>query len=163
VDEITMCARIVLAALAGLVIGLEREALRKPAGMRTHLLVATAAAVLTTMSLLIGARLRQPGEALRVAAGVVTGIGFIGAGTILQTRSHVRGLTTAATVFMAAALGITIGSGLYAMAGTATVLTVAATWGLRLFERREPPAVEAERPHPRRLGRPAAPRRAPDA
>jgi putative Mg2+ transporter-C (MgtC) family protein len=81
--------------------------------------VCVAAALLTTSSLLLGERLDVRGEALRVAAGVVTGIGFIGAGTILQTKRTVIGLTTAATIFMAAAIGIAAGGGLYYLALTA--------------------------------------------
>jgi putative Mg2+ transporter-C (MgtC) family protein len=96
--------------------------------------VCVAAALLTTSAFLIGEKLNAPGEAFRVAAGVVTGIGFIGAGTILQTRRTVVGLTTAATIFMAAALGIAVGGGLYYLALTGASLTVLATWGLRIFD-----------------------------
>jgi hypothetical protein len=97
-NEIEMCFRTLVAAVGGLLIGFERQARDKPAGLRTHLIVSASAAVLTTTSLLVGEKLNVPGEALRVAAGVVTGIGFIGAGTIVQTRRAVTGLTTAATV-----------------------------------------------------------------
>jgi putative Mg2+ transporter-C (MgtC) family protein len=147
--ELDMCLRLAIAAAAGAAIGIEREALRKPAGMRTHLIVCTAAALLTATSILVGEQLQVPGEALRVAAGVVTGIGFIGAGTILQSRGGVIGLTTAATVFMAAAIGIAIGTGLYLLAASATALTILPTWLLLPAEKlihRKSPEVPAGEP-----------------
>ena len=119
-----MCLRLLVAAGLGGAIGLEREMKHRPAGLRTHVVVCVAGALLTAGSLLLGEKVGSHGEALRVAAGVVTGIGFIGAGTILQTRESVRGLTTAATVFMAAAIGITVGSAFYWLALTAAGLTV---------------------------------------
>jgi putative Mg2+ transporter-C (MgtC) family protein len=125
-----MCIRILAAAGFGMAIGAEREWLNKPAGLRTHLIVCTAAALLTTASLLMGEMLNTPGEALRVAAGVITGVGFIGAGTILQTKRSVVGLTTAATVFMAAAIGIAVGAGWYYLALTASAVTIFSTWVL---------------------------------
>ena len=133
-SELDMCIRILAAAGFGMVIGAEREAANKPAGLRTHLLVSTAAALLTTTSLVVGDKLNAPGEALRVAAGVVTGIGFIGAGTILQTERSVVGLTTAATVFMAAAIGIAAGTACYYLALCAAVITILSTWVLLPIE-----------------------------
>lgn len=133
-SELDMCLRILAAAGFGMVIGAEREAARKPAGLRTHLLVSTAAALLTTTSLVVGENLNAPGEALRVAAGVVTGIGFIGAGTILQTERSIIGLTTAATVFMAAAIGIAAGTGCYYLALSAVAITILSTWVLLPLE-----------------------------
>jgi putative Mg2+ transporter-C (MgtC) family protein len=161
-SEWELCMRILIAAGFGLALGVEREAFHKPAGLRTHLIVCVASALLTTGSLALGEKIGARGEALRVAAGVVTGIGFIGAGVILQTSGRVHGLTTAATVFMSAALGITVGSGFYWLAATAAVLTIVANVGLghlesRLEDKTEEPALEGE-PHPRRLGRPASPR-----
>jgi putative Mg2+ transporter-C (MgtC) family protein len=142
--ELDLCVRLAAAAALGGVIGLEREMANRPAGLRTHLVVCVAAALLTTSSVLFGEHLNVPGEALRVAAGVVTGIGFIGAGTILQTKHRVHGLTTAATVFMAAALGIAVGGGYYYLALTAAGITVLSTWGLRYFEPSESNAVDTE-------------------
>jgi putative Mg2+ transporter-C (MgtC) family protein len=161
VDELTMCLRVLGAAVIGLAIGFEREMVRKPAGLRTHVLVAVASAVLVTSALALAARLGAPGDALRVPAGIVTGIGFIGAGTVIQTRGHVSGLTTAATIFMAAALGVAIGGGLYGIAATGTVLTVVVTWGMRRFEEHLEQRVPADQPRPRRIERPAAPRKQP--
>jgi putative Mg2+ transporter-C (MgtC) family protein len=132
--EIDMCLRVLAGAGLGFAIGLEREAMNKPAGLRTHLIVSSAAALLTVTSLLVGEKLQAQGEALRVAAGVVTGIGFIGAGTILQTNRSVTGLTTAATVFMAAAIGIAVGAGFYYLAAVAAGLTIFSTWVLLPIE-----------------------------
>jgi putative Mg2+ transporter-C (MgtC) family protein len=161
-SEAGLCLRVLAAAGFGLVIGAEREALHKPAGLRTHLVVCTAAALLTASSLALGEVLGQPGEALRVAAGVVTGIGFIGAGAILQTRHRVVGLTTAATIFMSAAIGIAVGGGFFLLAGTATAITLASNIGLRFLERwsslRSWPEVVDEEPQRPKVGRPTSPR-----
>jgi putative Mg2+ transporter-C (MgtC) family protein len=158
-----MCVRVLAAAGIGLAVGFEREAMNKPAGLRTHLIVSASAALLTTTSLLVGESLNVPGEALRVAAGVVTGIGFIGAGAILQTRRTVIGLTTAATVFMAAALGIAVGAGWYYLALTAAGLTILSNWALLpidgLLGRRNnasSSAAEEAGPRRRKIERPAA-------
>jgi putative Mg2+ transporter-C (MgtC) family protein len=165
-SEADLCLRLLVAAGCGLVLGAEREALHKPAGLRTHLLVCTASALLTTTSLAFGETLDTRGEALRVAAGVVTGIGFIGAGAILQTRRRVVGLTTAATIFMSAAIGIAVGGGFYLLASAATVLTIAANFGLGLLERRvskaSPPGYADDEPRPRKVARPSSPRTEPE-
>jgi putative Mg2+ transporter-C (MgtC) family protein len=160
--ELDMCLRLLAAAGFGVVIGIERQWANKPAGLRTHVIVCVAAALLTTTSLLIGERLDAHGEAMRVAAGVVTGIGFIGAGTILQTKRAVLGLTTAATVFMSAAIGIAAGSGLYYLALTAAGITVFTTWVLGMME----PSIGGNdtdmiehAPRRRHPDRPAAPRK----
>jgi putative Mg2+ transporter-C (MgtC) family protein len=165
--ETEMCLRLFAAAGFGMAIGVEREALDKPAGVRTHLIVSTSAALLTTTSLLVGEKLDAPGEALRVAAGVVTGIGFIGAGTILQTKHSITGLTTAATVFMAAAIGIAVGGGFYYLALAGAGLTIFSTWVLgavtgKLFGTESQRRPRDGEPRRRRIGSPAAARRADD-
>ena len=92
----------------------------------------------------------------------MTGIGFIGAGAILQTRRRVVGLTTAATIFMSAAIGIAVGGGFYLLAGTATLITIAANLGLGLVEKivegRPPPVRMEEEPRRPKVGRPTSPR-----
>jgi putative Mg2+ transporter-C (MgtC) family protein len=151
-NEIDLCLRLLAAFGFGIAIGLERQRANKPAGLRTHAIVCVTAALLTASSLLLGKELNTPGETLRVAAGVVTGIGFIGAGTIIQTRHTVVGLTTAATVFMAAGIGIAVGSGHYLLALTAAVLTILATWGLQFFESKPgEQTTEDEEPRRRKL------------
>ena len=109
--------RLVFAVLAGGVIGLEREVVHKPAGMRTHMLVSLGSAMfaLITFETL-------PNEVARIIAGVATGVGFLGAGTIFRTKSEVQGLTTAASVWTVAALGLAIGLGYYFIMAVAVVL-----------------------------------------
>ena len=111
--------RLVVAAIAGGLIGLERETLHKPAGVRTHMLVSLGAAlfVLATLSII-------PGEVGRIMAGVATGIGFLGAGTIFRSKDHVKGLTTAASIWAVAAIGLTVGGGQYVLAIAATILVI---------------------------------------
>ncbi len=100
--------RLGLAALFGSILGIEREARLRPAGARDHALVALGAALFTVVGI-IG--FEGTLDTSRIASGVVTGIGFIGAGAILRTGLSVRGMTTAATLWMAAALGIALGCG----------------------------------------------------
>jgi putative Mg2+ transporter-C (MgtC) family protein len=161
-SELDMCIRLLAAAGFGVVIGIEREWANKPAGLRTHMLVCVASALLTTTALLIGERLGVRGEATRVTAGVVTGIGFIGAGAILQTKRAVLGLTTAATVFMAAAIGIAAGNGLYYLSLTAAGITLFSTWALRVIDPelgRSGTDMIEHTPRRQRPDRPASPRK----
>ena len=112
--------RLVVGLLLGAAIGLEREFHRQPAGFRTHSLVALGSALFTVVSAFgfsgVGA------DPTRIAAQVVSGIGFIGGGTILQYRGNIRGLTTAASLWSVAAVGMAAGAGLYVMAVVGTVL-----------------------------------------
>jgi len=118
-DELDMVLRLVMAALAGGIVGYERERAEKPAGFRTHLLVCVGAALFTIASLY---GFGSESDAARVAAGVVVGIGFLGAGTILRGEGVVVGLTTAATIWAVAAIGLTLGAGLYIVAAVTTVI-----------------------------------------
>lgn len=104
-------AQILLAALLGGIIGWEREKRGRPAGIRTHVLVATAAALFTAIGIAF-----DPSDPLRVAANVVTGIGFLGAGMIIRDRGGVHGLTTAASIWGVAALGTAVALGFYVLA-----------------------------------------------
>jgi putative Mg2+ transporter-C (MgtC) family protein len=115
-----LVVRLLLAAALGAAIGLEREIHGKPAGLRTNILVAVGAALFTIMSIQI------PGTTTpdRVAAQIVTGIGFLGAGAIVQSRGSIHGMTTAATIWVNAAVGMTAGAGRYALASEATAITV---------------------------------------
>jgi uncharacterized membrane protein YhiD involved in acid resistance len=104
--------KVVLAILCGGMIGLERELKHKPAGLRTNILICLGAALFTTLSMLIsGAHPNHPGDPARIAAQVVTGVGFLGGGMIMQSRGGVTGLTSAATVWVVAAIGVCIGVG----------------------------------------------------
>lgn len=111
--------RIVVAAIAGLVVGLERERMDKAAGLRTLALVASGSAIFV-----LSASLAVPAESVRMAAGVATGVGFLGAGAILRDRGQVFGLTTAAAVWIAAALGMCSALGHLSLTILGTVLTL---------------------------------------
>ena len=118
--QIDLGLRLALGLVLGAIIGFERELHRQPAGFRTHSLVSLGAALFTIVSA-FGFRgdLVDP---TRIAAQIVSGIGFIGAGTILQYRGHIRGLTTAASLWSVAAVGTAAGAGLYVLAMMATLL-----------------------------------------
>ena len=114
-DQLEIIARLALAAVLGGLIGLERELRGYPAGIRTLALVTMGSLLFTDVSQLLG------GDD-RVAAGIVTGIGFLGAGVIFREGYTVRGITTAATIWAAAAIGMAIGRELYLVAGVGAVL-----------------------------------------
>jgi putative Mg2+ transporter-C (MgtC) family protein len=137
--------RLTVATALGAVLGSEREARLRPAGTRDLALVALGAALFTIAGI-IGFGGGTTSDPARIAAQVVTGIGFIGAGAILRTGLSVRGITTAATLGVAAALGLAVGCGLYVEAVTAAALTLVVLIVLQLVGRR------LQRPH-RRLVR----------
>lgn len=112
--------RLVLAALAGGLIGFERKAVHKPAGLRTHMIVCLGAALFTLVSITAF----TDADPSRIVAGIVTGIGFLGAGTIFRAENHVKGLTTAASLWSVGAIGIAMGIGEYLLAAVATVLVI---------------------------------------
>ena len=112
--------RLLLAAVVGGIIGYERNRLNKPAGLRTHMLVSMGAALFTIVSITSFSNV----DPSRVVAGIVTGIGFLGAGTIFREKDTIKGLTTAASLWAVAAIGITAGIGEYAIMATATVLVI---------------------------------------
>jgi len=122
--ELTMVIRILVATGMGAAIGYEREKAGKPAGLRTHMLIAVGSALFTVVSIY---GFGTFGDISRVAAGVVAGIGFIGAGAIIHrgTGDIVEGLTTAATIWAVAAIGLAAGAGLYPVAGATTGVTLA--------------------------------------
>lgn len=123
--------RLGAAFVAGALIGLERQWHGRPAGLRTHILVSMASALFAMVSILAAGPDNDPG---RIAAQVVTGIGFLGAGTILRHGSTIQGLTTAATLWMAAALGLAAGFGWYAGAAATAVLAFLVLTVVKLFE-----------------------------
>ena len=135
-----MVARLALAALFGSVIGLERERLLWAAGLRTHMLVCVGSCLIMLVSAfgfsdVLGTE-HVVLDPSRIAAQVVSGIGFLGAGTILLRGEVVKGLTTAASLWGVAAIGLAIGSGLYVPALTATALIVGILAGVKPFEER---------------------------
>ena len=117
--EVTMMLRLLLSAVLGGVIGFERERAKKAAGLRTHILICLGACLFTVVSIY-----GFGGDIARVAAGVVTGIGFIGAGAIIRggREGIIAGLTTAATIWSVAGIGLAAGAGLDLVAVVATLL-----------------------------------------
>jgi putative Mg2+ transporter-C (MgtC) family protein len=134
--------RVVLAAALGGAIGFERELREREAGLRTHLLVSVGAALFTMVSAYAWTDWRFSTEAglvfdpTRIAAQVVTGIGFLGAGAIIRQGLSVRGLTTAATLWVVAAIGMATGAGYYPAAVITTVLVIVSLWPLRIVAHR---------------------------
>jgi putative Mg2+ transporter-C (MgtC) family protein len=120
--DLELTQRLLLAALLGGLIGLEREWRNKDAGLRTNILITIGSALFTLMSIELTDAAK--GDPSRVAAQIVTGIGFIGAGAIMRTNGGVQGLTTAATIWVNAAIGVAVGGGEYHIAVLATVVTV---------------------------------------
>jgi putative Mg2+ transporter-C (MgtC) family protein len=113
--------RLLLAAGLGAAIGLEREYRQKPAGLRTNILIAIGSCLFTILSSEMG---QMSGTADRIAAQIVTGIGFLGGGAILRNRNAVHGMTTAATIWVNAAIGVAAGTGQFQLATVTTVLTL---------------------------------------
>jgi putative Mg2+ transporter-C (MgtC) family protein len=111
-------ASLLLAVALGAVVGIEREMAHRPAGLRTHMLVSLGSCLFTLMSASFG------GQPAQVAGGIVAGIGFIGAGTIWAEKDKVKGITTAASLWATAAIGLTTGIGDFPLAATVTVLVL---------------------------------------
>lgn len=135
-DIAIQAARVFIAALLGAVLGLEREWRGKEAGLRTNTLIAIGAALFTVMSMQFG------GDQGRLAAQIVTGVGFLGAGAIMRTGANVQGLTTAALIWVNAAIGVAAGAGRIRLAVLSTVITLVAMLVLipldKFFEHRRP-------------------------
>ncbi|MEE9366319.1 MAG: MgtC/SapB family protein [Dehalococcoidales bacterium] len=120
--ELEMVLRLLLAAALGAIIGYQRERAGKQAGLRTHILISVGAALISLLSIYGFGAASDPA---RVAAGVVVGVGFLGAGVILHRQGGiVAGLTTAATIWVVAGIGLAAGTGLYIIAAVATALVL---------------------------------------
>lgn len=130
-DPFVMLGRLVLAATCSGLIGYERETARKSAGLRTHTLVGVGAAIFSIASII---SFDGPDEA-RIAAQIVTGVGFLGAGAIFRQGALVTGLTTAAGLWVAASIGMAAGSGSYWLAALGTLVTLATLYGLSEADR----------------------------
>ena len=113
--------RLLLAAGLGAALGVEREYRQKPAGLRTNILIALGSALFTIVSSLIG---HEPGNTDRISAQIVTGIGFLGGGAILRSGTTIHGMTTAATIWVNAAVGMAAGAGHFTLATVAAALTL---------------------------------------
>lgn len=133
--------RVLSSLLLGFAIGLEREMTNKYAGLRTNILVCLGACIFTIISIYGFPEVSVTGDELgtrdtaRVAAQVVTGIGFIGGGTVLRHGATVFGLTTAATLWVSAAIGMACGAGMYGLALVSTILSIIVLVSVRLFEK----------------------------
>jgi putative Mg2+ transporter-C (MgtC) family protein len=114
--------RLLLAAGLGAALGVEREYRQKPAGLRTNILIAVGSALFTIMSAAMAQN--SGGDPGRIAAQIVTGIGFLGGGAIMRNRDTVHGMTTAATIWVNAAIGVAAGTGQYSLATFAAALTL---------------------------------------
>jgi putative Mg2+ transporter-C (MgtC) family protein len=132
--QLELALRLLVAAILGALIGLEREYHDHPAGMRTHLLVSVGSATFTVLS--IEAFTGPSTDPGRIAAQIVTGIGFLGAGAIIKDRAGVKGLTTAASLWAVAAVGMAAGAAAWGVAIAATVIVIVSLWPLHEIERR---------------------------
>ncbi len=122
---IEILLKLLLAVALGGLIGLERQTSNKPAGIKTNILICVGAAMMMILSgLILGGNEERGTDLTRIAAGVITGIGFIGAGTIIQARGIIVGLTTAATIWAVAGLGLVIGTGYYLVAVIFTAIII---------------------------------------
>jgi putative Mg2+ transporter-C (MgtC) family protein len=134
----TVVVRLCLSVILGGIVGLEREMSGRAAGLRTHIMVSLGSCLIMLTSLYVFDIYRSMTQVdpSRIAAGVITGIGFLGAGTILRGDDGVRGLTTAATLWVVAATGLATGIGFYSAAITATLLALIVLFLLGRFEKR---------------------------
>jgi putative Mg2+ transporter-C (MgtC) family protein len=132
-SDLELLGRLLLAAVLGGLVGAERELADQPAGLRTHMLLTIGACLFTLISAYgFGA----PTDPSRLAAQIVTGIGFLGGGAIVRHGLTIRGLTTAASIWATASLGVAVGVGRYLLAAGATVLVVLTLFGLRVVRNR---------------------------
>jgi putative Mg2+ transporter-C (MgtC) family protein len=144
--ELDLVGRLLLAAVLGAVIGVEREIHDHPAGIRTHLLVALGSALFTVLSIVgFSSSSGVAVDPSRVAAQIVTGIGFLGAGAILKYGPTIKGLTTAASLWAAAGIGMAAGASRPVIAIAATIIVLVSLWPLRIVSER------LERAGPRRF------------
>ncbi len=152
--------RIAVAALLGGIIGLEREWTGHPAGLRTTMLVAIGSCLFTVLSVEAFPVKGTAQDTARIAAQIVSGIGFLGAGAVFQSKHHVRGLTTAATIWLVAAIGMAAGTGMHFIATFTTIITAIVLVALRPvgdWLQRHPPVDRARMRAIRRAAGPEQP------
>lgn len=143
ITDLEIIFRLILASLLGGAVGLEREVHGRPAGVRTYLLLSLGSALIMVISEYLFHKYRggMPGVSLqvdpgRIAAQAISGIGFLGAGVIIRNKDTIRGLTTAACVWVVCAVGLTIGAGFYLYGGAVTAITVIALVGVKRVEKK---------------------------
>jgi putative Mg2+ transporter-C (MgtC) family protein len=134
--QIDVAVRLLVAAVLGAAVGAEREVHEHAAGLRTHLLVAVGSCLFTLVSVYGFQSFSRASDPSRVAAQIVTGIGFLGAGAILREGLTVHGLTTAASLWVIAAIGMAVGLGMFWASSIAVAITIVCLWVLRPFRRR---------------------------
>ncbi len=139
IDEKEIALRLFLAFLIGAIIGTERKVRHKPAGLRTHALVGLGAALFTIISVYgfteFSSQPYYRADPARIAAQIVTGVGFIGGGLIFRDKNHLSGLTTAASIWLTAGLGTGIGAGMYFTVLAAGILGFIALWLNSIFKK----------------------------
>jgi putative Mg2+ transporter-C (MgtC) family protein len=137
-----MATRLVAALLMGGILGLEREVKKKPAGLRTNMLVSLGSATFTVFIFAYAEALAQKGitgmDPTRIVEGIIGGLGFLGAGSIIQSRGSVEGITTAATIWVVGAIGLCCGAGYYSLAAFTTVFSVFVLTAVRYLEHKIP-------------------------
>jgi putative Mg2+ transporter-C (MgtC) family protein len=136
--HLEVLGRLLMATALGGAVGFERELTGKAAGLRTHILICLGAALFTVMSVELpspATPMLPRGDVSRIAANIVTGVGFLGAGAILHSHGQIRGLTTAATIWVVAAIGLAAGAGEYVIASGTAGLVLIVLWPLRWWER----------------------------
>jgi len=138
VTEIDIAIRLCLSFIAGGIIGFERSSRRQVAGLRTHILISLGASCLMLLSIWLPQQFfdMKNGDPGRIAAQVVSGMGFLGAGAIIRLGNNIKGLTTAASLWLVAAIGMTIGAGMFIAALTTEILALAALGLLNPIERK---------------------------
>jgi putative Mg2+ transporter-C (MgtC) family protein len=138
VTEVDIVVRLAMSFAAGALVGMERAAWHQVAGMRTHILIAMGSTLLMLLSIWIPQEFfsLKNGDPGRIAAQVVSGIGFLGGGAILRLGNNVRGITTAASLWLIAAVGLSIGAGMFFAAAVVVVFSLLALRIIDLFERR---------------------------
>jgi putative Mg2+ transporter-C (MgtC) family protein len=168
-DGTDIAVRLAAAVAAGAVLGWERESQQKPAGLRTHMLVTLGAAGFVLAGIQLHEELVGKGQAgnsdlMKVIGGIVGGVGFLGAGSIIRAGGNVHGLTTAATIWLAAAIGVVCGLGLYVQAITMVGLALAILFMLGVIERtffpnpnNAPPGTQPDKPSTTQQGGPTDP------
>lgn len=156
-SETEAVLRLLIATVLGGVLGLERELKDKPAGLRTHMLVAEGAALFMVGAMLLTQDYSQPGaggliDPSRIGSTIVTGVGFLGGGMILRSPDRVYGLTTAAGIWVAAAIGMLVGAGYYVIAVAGTGIGIATITLFRRLEKRLSAVKEPREPVASRAG-----------
>jgi len=135
-NETDTLIRLVLSTILGGLVGMERQIHHKPAGLRTHILVCIGACLCMIIGLSLNKEFGNTIDPSRIAAQVVSGIGFLGAGTIIVSRASVKGLTTAASIWSTSVLGLAAGNGMFFAASVAAILMVMVLFILEFAEER---------------------------